>query len=72
MPALEKTLRTQLERVVKDARDVAEAGARSALEQLGVGDSNPPTHLSEAERELRRKLRIHGRQLGDAIHGSSR
>ena len=66
MPALEKTLRTQLERVVKDARDVAEAGARSALEQLGVGDSNPPTHLSEAERELRRKLRIHGRQLGDA------
>ena len=66
MSALEKTLRTQLERVVKDARDVAEAGARSALEQLGVGDSNPPTHLSEAERELRRRLRIHGRQLGDA------
>ena len=66
MPALEKTLRTQLERVVKDARDVAEAGSRSALEQLGVGDSNPPPHLSDFERELRRKLRIHGRQLGDA------
>jgi hypothetical protein len=66
MASLEKTLRNQLERTVKDARDVAEAGARSALEQLGVGDSNPPTHLSEAERELRRKLRIHGRQLGDA------
>jgi hypothetical protein len=66
MPSLEKTLRTQLERVVKDARDVAEAGSRSALEQLGVGDSNRPPHLSEAERELRRKLRIHGRQLGDA------
>jgi hypothetical protein len=65
MPALEKSLRTQLERVVKDARDVAEAGAKSALEQLGVGDSNPAPHLSEAERELRRKLRIHGRQLGD-------
>jgi len=66
MASLDKSLRNQLERTVKDARDVAEAGSRSALEQLGVGDSNPPTHLSEAERELRRKLRIHGRQLGDA------
>lgn len=66
MASLEKSLRNQLERTVKDARDVAEAGSRSALEQLGVGDSNPPTHLTDPERELRRKLRIHGRQLGDA------
>lgn len=50
---------------VKDARDVAEAAARSALEQLGVGDAGPPSHLNETERDLRRRLRIHGRQLGD-------
>jgi hypothetical protein len=65
MPALEKSFRNQLERTVKDARDIAEAAARAALEQLGVGDAGPPTHLSEQERVLRRKLRIHGRQLGD-------
>jgi hypothetical protein len=65
MAALDKSLRNQLERTVKDARDVAEAAARSALEQLGVGDAGPPSHLNETERDLRRRLRIHGRQLGD-------
>lgn len=65
MASLEKSLRNQLERAVKDARDVAEAAARSALEQLGVGDASPPPHLDEKERDLRRRLRIHGRQLGD-------
>ena len=67
MPSLDKPLRNQLERTVKDARDVAEIAVRSALEQLGVGEANPPAHLSESERDLRRRLRIHGRQLGDAI-----
>jgi hypothetical protein len=65
MKPLDKILRNQLERVVKDARDLAEAGARSALEQLGVGESTALGHLSEPERDLRRRLRIHGRQLGD-------
>ncbi len=65
MKPLDKILRNQLESVVKDARDLAEAGARSALKQLGVGDSTVPSHLSEQERDLRRRLRIHGRQLGD-------
>jgi hypothetical protein len=65
MASLDKSLRNQLERTVKDARDVAEAAARSALEQLGVGDAGPPSHLNETERDLRRRLRIHGRQLGD-------
>lgn len=65
MASLEKSLRNQLERTVKDARDVAEAAARSALEQLGVGDASPPPHLDVKERDLRRRLRIHGRQLGD-------
>ncbi|ERS88604.1 hypothetical protein Q672_10505 [Marinobacter sp. EVN1] len=69
MQPLDKTLRNQLERAVKNARDTAENGARAALDQLGVADPAPAAHLSETERELRRKLRAHGRQLGDALNG---
>jgi len=65
MLPLDKELRNRLERTVNEARDVAEAAARAALEQLGVGESLPFDMLSENERELRRRLRIHGRQLGD-------
>ncbi len=65
MQPLEKTLRNQLERTIKEARDVAEAAAAAALEQLGVGEAAVFSHLSAEERELRRKLRVHGRQLGD-------
>lgn len=65
MQALDKSLRNKLERTVKEARDIAESAARAALEQLGVGESSPYTHLTDADRELRRKLRVHGRQLGD-------
>ena len=65
MQPLAKSLRTQLEKTVKAARTIAESAARAALDQLGVGEAAPSAYLSEAERELRRKLRIHGRQLGD-------
>jgi hypothetical protein len=65
MPALEKSLRTKLENTVKAAREIAEAGARSSLEQIGVGEGDAPKHLSGQEKDLRRRLRIHGRQLGD-------
>ena len=65
MASLEKSLRNQLERTVKDARDIAEAGARAALEAMGVGEAGPPSHLNDQDRDLRRRLRIHGRQLGD-------
>ncbi|MEI6519803.1 MAG: N-6 DNA methylase [bacterium] len=65
MQPLDKTLRNRLERTVKDARDVAETAARAALEQLGVGEASPFAHLTDVEREFRRKLRVHGRQLGD-------
>lgn len=68
MQALEKTLRKKLERTVIEARDIAEAAARAAVEQLGVGEPRPYGHLSDEEKELRRKLRIHGRQLGDSLH----
>lgn len=65
MHPLQKPLRRKLEDTVKEARDIAEPAARTALEQLGVGEAAPYSHLSEPERELRRKLRVHGRQLGD-------
>ena len=65
MQPLDKPLRNQLERAIKDARDVAEAAAEAALEQLGVSDTAPYPHLTEPDRDLRRRLRVHGRQLGD-------
>lgn len=68
MPTLDKTLRSQLERDIKKARSIAEIAARAALEQLGVGEATPFEYLSEDERALRRKLRAHGRQLGDQLH----
>jgi len=66
MQPLQKDLRNKLERTVREARDIAEAAARSALEHLGVGEANPYGHLNKEERDLRRRLRIHGRQLGDS------
>jgi hypothetical protein len=65
---LAKPLRTQLENTVKAARDVAEKAALAALHQLGVGDAKLPDHLDDAKKSLRRRLRAHGRSLGDAKH----
>ncbi|HCF96071.1 MAG TPA: restriction endonuclease subunit M, partial [Verrucomicrobia bacterium] len=69
MRPLDKIFRSRLERVIREARDIAEDAARVALEQLGVGEAAAFEHLSEQERELRRRLRVHGRQLGDALNG---
>ncbi len=69
MRPLEKSLRNRLERTVKDARDSAETAARAALGQLGVGEATPFDTLTEGERTLRRRLRAHGRQLGDTLNG---
>lgn len=71
MTSLDKSLRNQLERAVKDARDVAEAAARSALHHLGAGEASAPAYLSAEERELRKRLRIHGHQLGDQRESKS-
>ncbi|HEU0099452.1 MAG TPA: N-6 DNA methylase [Allosphingosinicella sp.] len=65
MASLERSLRRNLERTVRHARREAEAGARKALAQLGVGDAEAPKHLSSDGRTLRNRLRAHGRQLGD-------
>lgn len=66
MHVLDRTRRNKLERTVMDAREVAVVAARAAIEQLAVGEGKPATVPSAAEKELRRKLRAHGRQLGDA------
>jgi len=71
LQALEKPLRVNLERAIKKARAAAEKAARAALEQLGVGEASPLAYLSENERKLRRRLRTHGRQLGDALNGGN-
>ena len=69
MQPLDKTLRNQLEKTVREAREIAEDAARAALEQLGVCETAPFAHLSGEERDLRCSLRAHGRQLGDPLNG---
>lgn len=62
---LAKPLRSQLEATVKSARDVAEKGAHATLSQLAVGEASPPSYLTDDLKALRRRLRAHGRALGD-------
>ena len=64
---LPKPLRSQLEATVKSARDVAEKGAHAALSQLAVGEASAPSYLTEELKALRRRLRAHGRALGDRL-----
>jgi hypothetical protein len=65
MTSLTRDLRKDLEKTVKQARRVAEAGARQAVQQLRVGDGDAPKDLTVDQRALRTRLRAHGRQLGD-------
>jgi hypothetical protein len=65
MSTLSKQFRRQLERAVLNAREEAERGAAAALESFGVADAKLPGHLDDAGKNLRRKLRAHGRQVGD-------
>ena len=62
MPTLAGELRNKLERVVIDARDAAEAGARAALQALAVHHHEPYPHMKQsAQRELRNRLRARAR-----------
>ncbi len=65
MASLARGLRKDLEKTVKQARRVAETGARKVLEQLGVHHHEPYGFMSPEQRTLRNRLRAHGRQLGD-------
>jgi hypothetical protein len=63
--ALHKDYRDDLEKAVAQARDVAEAGARAALNRLTVADAKPVAGLTDAQRKLRNQLRAEARSLGD-------
>ena len=65
MQPLEKSLRGKLERAVREARDIAEDAAKVAVVQLGVGEAKVPPYLTDEQKAERKKLRAHGRQLGD-------
>ena len=57
--------RNQLAKTVQAARRVGESGARNAVGMHAVGDARAHPSMSPAEQDLRRRLRAHGRQLGD-------
>jgi hypothetical protein len=65
LPVLPMELRNKLERTIVEARDVAETGARVALEALAVHHHEPYGHMSPEQRKLRNHLRARARQLGD-------
>ena len=67
MKTLSTEHRRQLERTVIGARDVAEAGARGALEALAVHHHEPYGHMSGEQRRLRNRLRAHARHRGDRV-----
>ena len=60
MPVLRTELRNKLERTIVEASDVAEAGAKAALEALAVHNHEPFGHMSPEERKLRNHLRAMG------------
>lgn len=70
MPPLPDDLRNRLERVVIVAREMAEEGARAALQRLYVDTADSkeiPKSFSDTNRKLRVQLRAHARQLGDQV-----
>lgn len=65
MVTLAKDLRRTLENTVKEARRVAEEGAKKAIESLAVHNHEYWPGMNSEQKALRNKLRAHGRQLGD-------
>lgn len=65
MAVLNERQRKKLEKAVERARDVAELGARAAIEQLAVDRGEPFPEMDADARELRVRLRTRARQLGD-------
>src|SRR4051812_31436277 len=68
MPSLSKSLRNTLLRVTLEARDTGARGARAALENIAVHEKDFRSHMSGDARQLRKRLRAHGRALGDSYN----
>ena len=62
---LAKELRSKLEKTVIKARDIAEQAVREELQRLSIGENKAADYLTKQQRSLRKRLRAHGRQLGD-------
>ena len=71
MSSLSSEQRKKLENTVILARDVAEEGARLALEALAVHEARPYEHMNEEQRRLRNHLAARSRQLGDSLANRS-
>jgi hypothetical protein len=67
VPFLNSELRNILERAVIEARDVAEAAARTVLTVLAVDQKEAPEAMSPEQRRLRVNLRAKARQLGSGL-----
>ena len=65
MQTLSRELRRSLENTVREARRIAETGARKVIEQLAVHHHEPWPSMTETQTDLRNRLRAHGKQLGD-------
>lgn len=65
MAPLESALRSALKSVVEEARELAQLAASEALNAMGCEAGEAPAHLSDEQKVLRRRLRAHGRALGD-------
>jgi len=65
MSSLPSTLRRKLESAIKQARKIAEAGARKSLEALAVHEPDPYQHMDKEQRRHRKQLQAQAKQLGD-------
>jgi len=72
MSTLASELRSKLERVIIEAREVAELGARATLEAMAVHHYEPYPHMNAPQRSLRNHLRARARQLGDRQDSTGR
>ncbi len=67
MATLNSTQRSFLEKTIVKARQLSEAGALKALQNLAINQPEPFHHMDTNQRTLRRRLRSKARLLGDEI-----
>ena len=70
MAVLTPQQRGTLETAVKQARKLAETGARNALHSLAIDHPEPFVHMTPEQRYLRNRLHNKARLLGDELPAS--